>query len=537
MFIFRTLFCITLTCVTPSIDVAQMRINQRMGGLQLKMLKIFLCVFLMLGATGARGADSLFFDDEPVQSGLRVFDVSATFADIYEKLDTVKWGGKNINVAIESLEKLNPNAHIAATDERIVLVWKDNIIANYPRPVARDWNGFGEITTALVLKLRENDAFLKHASESEMYQMVVDSLMQGIDENGRYIFSRSAEISEDGRILTHSGIEASRDARGNFRVSGVYKGAPADNAGIRTDDLIVQVNGTDAAELSDAEFANMVSGFNSGTSKLKLLTPSGERDVVLRRATIVLADADIVHRGAADAGAILEIVVHKISPSSVSIVSEALSTYDDISGIILDLRAATGDDERAAAKFAALFMGNKPVMRIVETAKAEVEVVPNGNAATDAPVVVLMSNTTRGTAEAIAATFYENQRGVLVGTPTAGAARIATRIDLKNGGALELLNKAIKTGQGRAIDGRGVFPIVCLSNIRSAQQQNVFFLNVINNNFNAKDYNKDENVSPDAIRRGCPVITSGVDEDALASAVSVQILTDKKIYNRLIADE
>ena len=108
---------------------------------------------------------------------------------------------------------------------------------------------------------------------------------------------------------------------------------------------------------------------------------------------------------------------------------------------------------------------------------------------------------------------------------------------MKNGGALELLNKAIKTGQGRAIDGRGIFPIVCLSNIRSTQQQNVFFLNVINNNFNAKDYNKDENVSPDAIRRGCPVITSGVDEDALASAISVQILTDKKIYNRLIADE
>ena len=160
--------------------------------------------------------------------------------------------------------------------------------------------------------------------------------------------------------------------------------------------------------------------------------------------------------------------------------------------------------------------------------------MPNADAITDVPVVVLMSDQTRGTAEAIAAAFYENNRGVLVGTPTAGNARIATEIDLDNGGMLELLNKSIKTGQGNIIDGRGVFPIVCLSNIRSNQQQNAFFLNVINGNFNARDFNKEPDTDVNMIRRGCPTIASGADEDALSMAVSVQILTDKKIYNRLM---
>ena len=127
-------------------------------------------------------------------------------------------------------------------------------------------------------------------------------------------------------------------------------------------------------------------------------------------------------------------------------------------------------------------------------------------------------------------------RGVFVGTPTAGLARIATRIDLDNGGALEIMNKSIKTGSGRDIDGRGVFPIVCLSNIRSSQQQNAFFLNVINDSFNAQDFNKQTDVSVDDIRRGCPKITSGNDEDSLSAAVAAKILTDKKIYNRLIME-
>ncbi|MBQ1997395.1 MAG: hypothetical protein II238_03035, partial [Alphaproteobacteria bacterium] len=141
---------------------------------------------------------------------------------------------------------------------------------------------------------------------------------------------------------------------------------------------------------------------------------------------------------------------------------------------------------------------------------------------------------TRGIAEAIASAFYETKRGVLVGTPTAGNARIATVIDLNNGGALELLNKSVKSGQGNVIDGRGVFPIVCLSNIRSSQQQNAFFLNVINGDFNARDFNKEKDINVQDVRRGCPIIASGTDEDALSMAVSVKILTDMKIYNGLI---
>ena len=498
--------------------------------------KILVWLTFVLGVMPCAISGGLFFEDEPVQDGVRVFDVSKTFADIYQKLDSVNWAGKSLNVAIESLEKLNPNAHIAATDERVVLVWDDAIVANFPRPEDRDWEGFGEITTALILKMRAYDDGLHELSESEMYQVVVDGLIRGIDENGRYVFSRAAEIAEDGRLLTSVGLEGVRDVRGNFRVSGVYKGAPADTAGIRAGDLIVQINGRAVAEMSDVDLASVMTGFNSGTSKIKLLTPMGNKDVVLRRATLVLADADVIHRSNPDTVGILEIVVHKVSDGAVSIVNEALARYSDVAGIVLDLRAAVGDDERAAAKLAGLFLGKVPVMRIVETARDEVEVVPGGNAVTDVPVVVLVSDMTRGTGEAIAAAFYENERGVLVGTPTGGRARIASRIELDNGGALELLNKSIKTGQGRLLDERGVFPIVCLSNIRSVQQQSAFFLNVINNDFHAQDFNKNTNVSVDDIRRGCPVITSGADEDALATAVSVKILTDKKLYNNLIAE-
>ena len=59
---------------------------------------------------------------------------------------------------------------------------------------------------------------------------------------------------------------------------------------------------------------------------------------------------------------------------------------------------------------------------------------------------------------------------------------------------------------------------------------------MVNNDFKIQDFNKDDKVNVDAVRRGCPVITSGDDEDMMSSAVAVKILTDKTVYSRLIAD-
>lgn len=500
----------------------------------MKITKIFLILGLISMPVFNCGA-GLFYDDVKIQDGLDVYAVSDVFADIYEKLDSVNWAGKNINVAIESLEKLNPNAHIAATGERAVLVWGDELVVNYPYPADKDWKAYGEITTALLLKMRERDEQLRALKEDGLYQVVVNALLSGIDQNGSYAYSRDAINDSDTRILTSIGFDGGRDFRGNFRVTGVYKDSPADMAGMSEGDIISEVNGERVSSMSDSEMSAILSGYNSGTAKLKLLTPFGNRHVTLRRASVVLADADIIYRAKnKTTNGILEIVVHKISDGAVDIVNEALTRHGSVDGIILDLRTTMGDNEKAAAKLAGLFMGQKPIMRVIETAVDELEVVPGGDAITDAPVVVLISDTTRGTAEAIAAAFYENNRGVLIGTPTAGRSRIATTIELDNGGVLELLNKSVKTGNGNILDGRGVFPLVCLSNIRSSQQQEVFFLNVLNGDFNARDYNQDKRVDVKALRQACPKITSGTDEDTLAAAVSVKILTDKNIYNELM---
>lgn len=494
-----------------------------------KLFLIFAFCFLPFVATAA----DLFDPEISVIDGIKVHETSAFFSEIFEKLSEANFAGKDIRTAIESLETLSPKVKIATTDNRVVIVSDGEMTGNWQRPADNDWKGLGEITTALLLKIRESDPKIASQSEDVYGSMVVNAMIRSLDKNGRYV---SSTKMDDGKILTSAGLQGKRDQRGNWRVYGVVRGSQADESGINEGDLIIGINGKEVKKLSDAELAAAFEGLNSGTLKLKVATPVETKKVVLRRASVVMTDADIVWRqNTPDTKIkILEIIVYNVSENSVAIVNEALNKYKDASGIILDMRNTRGGDERSAAKLAGLFLGAVPIMHIDEGTNEELEVIPGGDAITNVPVVVLVSNQTQGTAEAIALAFNDNARGVLVGTPTAANAKLVKRTELSNGAALEIGSRNIKSGHGFIIDERGVFPLVCLSNIRNNSQQNAFFVNVVNGDFNATNFNFDESVDASAVRKGCPNIKSGEDEDAFALAVSVELLTNNNAYKKLL---
>jgi hypothetical protein len=371
---------------------------------------IYYLLSIIVLVSPARGVE-LFDAENPIIDNLPVLEMSDVFSDIYEKLDNVKWGGKDIRIAVESIENIRPNVKVAATDSRVVVLHKDTIIGNWPRPGDRDWKEFGQITTAIILKIREIDPMLAKMTEPELYRASVGAIMAGIDENGKYIYSKKEQGVNDPHVLTSLGIAGVRTSSGDYILNTIFKGSPADNAGLTDGDILISANGVPLRDLSDMYVLGLFNGFSSGTIKIKAIgTDRKEKSATLRRATVVIADADTVLKDN-----ILEIIIHKITDNSVEIVSEALNRYGDkVTGVYLDLRVATGEDERSMAKMAGLFLGRVPVARIHAIATEEVEIFPGGDAAINAPIVVAVSNATSGAAEGLAFAFYENDIGIII---------------------------------------------------------------------------------------------------------------------------
>ncbi|MDR1027546.1 MAG: PDZ domain-containing protein [Rickettsiales bacterium] len=490
------------------------------------LFSIFVSLF-SLGGFAAEAAPQ--FDELTAAES----EMSETFADIYETLDGVKWGGKDMRVALESLENIAPKIKIAATDQRVVVLRANDIIGNWPRPADKDWKSYGEITTAIISKLAPRSTI----PASEIYRAAITAMMRGINESGKYTAPRT--LSDDPHVLTTLGIAGVRTTSGDYVINTIFKGSSADAAGLEEGDILTMANGRRLRDLSDMEVLGLFNGFSSGTIKVRAIgRDRKEKSATLRRASIILADADVVLMNTNAGGSILEIIVHKITPGAVDIIMNALDIYkSEIAGIYLDLRATGGDDETAFAQLAGLLVGQVPVALMSEVATDDVEIIPsNEPMAAGVPIVAAVSNATNGAAEALAFALWENNAAVVIGVPTAGRAKLLSKLPLKNGGTLELLNREIKSGQGRKIDGRGFFPLVCLSNIRTADQKDAFVLNIKNREYAAKDFN-DAQFDPAEIRRGCPNIKSGADEDAAASAVAMDILLAPEVYNRLSSKE
>jgi hypothetical protein len=95
----------------------------------------------------------------------------------------------------------------------------------------------------------------------------------------------------------------------------------------------------------------------------------------------------------------------------------ALAGTNRIAGVVLDLRFADGCDDTAAQAAAKLFAAKKIIA---------------------GPLAVLVNGETRGAAEALAAALHQAGAGLIIGSPTAGAAASFSEFPLSNGERLRV---------------------------------------------------------------------------------------------------
>jgi hypothetical protein len=135
------------------------------------------------------------------------------------------------------------------------------------------------------------------------------------------------------------------------------------------------------------------------------------------------------------------------------------SLTNSVAGLVLDLRYARGDDYEAAARVTDQFVkGGQTLLKlgpneITSTEKSK----PN-----DLPVVVLANRETRGAGEALAALIRETGTGLVIGSPTAGEARLFETLTLSTGQQLKIGTVPILIG-GKPVPAKGLVPDITVA--------------------------------------------------------------------------
>lgn len=252
-------------------------------------------------------------------------------------------------------------------------------------------------------------------------------------------------------------------------------GSPADRAGLRSGDVILEIDGQPTSGMSDVEAVLAVHGPSGSTVGLLVLHPDETEPVLLE---IVRAEVEVSSVTAERKG---DIAYIKISQFSQRTAEELEPVMTDIvgqaAGIILDLRGNPGGLLDTVLDVAGFFLEGG-VVKLVDNKGEQTAylITPNEAAVTDLPMVVLVDGYSASGSELVAGALQDYGRATIAGAQTYGKGSVNPLYPLEDGSGMHITTARWLTPAGRLIEGDGLAPDFELAEDEDAVQWALDFL-------------------------------------------------------------
>lgn len=288
-------------------------------------------------------------------------------------------------------------------------------------------------------------------------------LLESLDPQSSYLSPREyAQYKQKSQNGVRDAVGVALSKRFNYIVvTSVLPDSPAQKAGLRSGDVLEAIAGFTTREMSVGQAHILLAG-EPGTAVKVAVVRRGRtepQDVELIRAQLlparVLADkveADVAY-----------LRVPTLNAGKADEIREKLIQFDrqGIRKLVLDLRDCAWGETSEAVAAARLFLASGTIGTLRgQTVGRQEFVADPAKVVWKYPLTVLISSSTSGAVEVLAAGLGGNQRAELVGERTFGSASEQKLIPLEDGAALVLTVANYYTPAGKSIAEEGVGPTV-----------------------------------------------------------------------------
>jgi carboxyl-terminal processing protease len=275
-----------------------------------------------------------------------------------------------------------------------------------------------------------------------------------------FIDPEIAEINREDDTGSFEGIGAYVTMRdGRLVIVNTFKDQPAEKAGVRRGDIVLQVDETTIENMSVYEAITLIRG-PAGTPVVLTVAREGEEpfEVEIIRAQI---DIPVVESEMREDGIAYVSLFDFSSEATDKLADEIEQLLDqDPAGLILDLRGNPGGWLNEAVKTTGLFLAKDDLV-LIERFKDGTErtyETPDKPVAPDIPMVVLVDGGSASASEIVAGALQDHERAVLIGEKTFGKGSVQLPHELSNGAEMRVTVARWFTPNDRAIHGEGLEP-------------------------------------------------------------------------------
>jgi len=313
---------------------------------------------------------------------------------------------------------------------------------------------------------RVRQEYVEPVEDSDLIESAVRGMVTDLDPHSQFLDSdeyEEVQISTSGNY-SGVGLEVHLD-EGTVRVVAAIEGTPAEQAGLRSGDVIVSIDNTILDESNFDEAVNHLRG-QAGTQVKIAVQREDEAEPVSYTVTRnnVLVKSVRYELLAPDYGYIR---ISHFSETTWKDTRKAVQklhqqSRDRMRGLVLDLRDNPGGVLDAAVDVSDGFLDSGLIVsasgRVADANFSHQ--AREGDILDGARIVILVNEGSASAAEIVAGALQDNDRATIAGVRTFGKGSVQTVMPLSNGRAIKLTTSLYYTPSGVSIHGQGITPDV-----------------------------------------------------------------------------
>lgn len=309
-------------------------------------------------------------------------------------------------------------------------------------------------------------SYVDDVDETKLVQGAIRGLVRSLDPHSAFMTPEEFRVLRSDTQGRFGGIGCEVDIRaGVLTVITPLEGSPAEDAGIRPEDRIVEIGDEPTEGMSLQEAVVQMRGEPGTVVRVVVRRPGVEDSIELSITRAVIHIESVEARSVApDIGYIRVRTFQENTAARMRLELDRLEREQggELRGLILDFRGDPGGLVDQAVEICDEFLSDGVIVttrgrggRVIAQ-----EVAHRRGTRPSYPMVLLVDGQSASASEIVIGALQDHGRALVMGTRTYGKGSVQNVIELPDGSGLKLTVARYHTPSGRCIQGRGIDPDV-----------------------------------------------------------------------------